>query len=315
MIRVKPVAPRFQRVAARAALALGLGGLAVAGAHGWAQGRASARDDHSASTIAILVTAHAIAAGATLEASDLRWQDWPVAAADRAWLTRGSGPSLVGRIVPAALPAGFPLTAGVAVTVGTGSGFAAAIQPGWRAISIAVTPAAGLAGFIAPGDRVDVLLTQTLGARRTVQTLLADLAVLGIDQQQRGDPSITAPMAAAGDAVADAVASAGAAPPNLVTLQVRPREAEALAVAAELGKLSLALRGPGAEAVAAAGRQWDSDVTGLSAALLGAGANSSAVPVPSPIAIAAPAPVAARPASGIEIVYGAAPAAVPAGAK
>ena len=315
MIRVNPVAPRFQRVAARAALALGLGGLAVAGAHGWAQGRAAARDDRSASTVAVLVTALAIAAGATLEASDLRWQDWPVDAVDRVWLTRGSGPSLVGRIVPAALPAGFPLTAGVAVTVGTGSGFAAAIQPGWRAISIAVTPAAGLAGFIAPGDRVDVLLTQTLGARRTVQTLLADLAVLGIDQQQRSDAAITAPIAAAGDAVADAVARAGAGPPNLVTLQVRPRQAEALAVAAELGKLSLALRGPGAEAVGAGSRQWDSDVTGLSAALLGAGANNSAVPAPSPNAVAAATSAAARPASGIEIVYGAAPSAPPAGAK
>ena len=59
------------------------------------------------------------------------------------------------------------------------------IRPGRRAISIAVSPAGGLAGFLAPGDHVDVLLTQTLGKRRTVQTLLTDLPVLGVDSHGR----------------------------------------------------------------------------------------------------------------------------------
>jgi pilus assembly protein CpaB len=195
------------------------------------------------------------------------------------------------------------VTASLTVATGAGSAFAAAIRPGWRAISIAVGPAAGLAGFVAPGDRVDVLLTHSVGNRRTAQTLIADLGVLGVDQRQRGDAG--GPLASANDIVASA--NSGAAPPDLVTLEVTPQQAEALTVAAELGKLSLVLRGPGREAARVGGRRWDSDVTGLPPALLAAGGSTAAVPPPSPVAaVAAPAPT-----GGVEIVYGLPPAAAP----
>jgi pilus assembly protein CpaB len=220
--------------------------------------------------------------------------------------------------MPMRLAAGMPVTDAMSIATGNGSGFAAAIRPGWRAATIAVTPAAGLAGFIAPGDRVDVLLVQTLGNRRTAQTLLDDLGVLGVDQRQRADRSIAAPLAAASDVIADATKASGSAPPDLVTLEVTPRQAEALAIAAELGKLSLVLRGPGREMVAPGGRRWDSDVTGLSPALLatsaaGGGLAGALAPAPVQAVPTVPAmpPVAAPPAEhgGVEVVYG-----LPAGA-
>ena len=297
MIRTSASGHRLRRFASRAALATGLAGAAFVAAQALAGAQAP-----PAPTVEVLVTARAIAAGATLQPADLRWQAWPADAVARDWLVRGKDtPGLAGQVVPAALVAGMPVNAALALPV-AGSGFAAAIRPGWRAVSIAVTPAAGLAGFVAPGDRVDVILTQTLGNRRTAQTLLADLGVLGVDQQSRGGGSASA---AAGDAVADAAAALGGAPPGLITLEVLPAQAEALAVAAEIGKISLVLRGPAAGGVAPATRRWDTDVTGLPAALLIADNGGGSVPVA--VANASPTPVAASPPArtGTEIVYGA----------
>ena len=144
--------------------------------------------------------------------------------------------------------------------------------------------------------------------------MLTDLGVLGVDQRQRGSRGTDAPLVAAGDVVAGA---SGAEPPNLITLEVTSRQAEAIAVAAELGKLSLVLRGPGRDPAVAGSRRWDSDVTGLSAAQLAAGGNSGdafarsvlAVPAASSAVAPSPSPPGGR---GVEIVYGA-PAAAPPG--
>lgn len=201
-----------------------------------------------------------------------------------------------------------PATSAPPVPPVADTGLAAGIRPGWRAATIAVGPAAGLAGFIAPGDRVDVLLTQTLNGRRTAQTLLEDLVVLGVDQRRR-DNGPAAALSAAGDvaaaaAAADVVAAAtsqsGAAPPGLVTLEVLPRAAQALAVAGELGRLSLVLRGPGGGASDSSGRRWDSDVTGLPAALFATPAPRAAAPLAAGVAVPPPA------SGGISIDYGAA---------
>ena len=312
MIRTGPRGLPARRIAARAALSLSFAALAFVGAQGWTEGRA-ATGRPVITTAEVLVAAHPLPAGTRIEAADLHWQRWPLDAIDPLWLTRERGSSsMLGRVVPVGLAAGMPLTTAVAAAPGSGSSFAAAIRPGWRAATIAVTPAAGLAGFIAPGDRVDVVLTQTLGARRTAQTLFADLGVLGVDQRQRGDFRAAAPIAATSDALGDA---SGTEPPGLVTLEVTPRQAEALAVAADLGKLVLILRGPGAEAATPPVRRWDSDITGLPAALLAPSPiGASPVAAIPPAVIAAPAPAPATPA-GVEIVYGLPSAKAPEAAK
>lgn len=255
----------------------------------------------------VLITARAIEPGERLVVTDMRWRPWPASAIDAGWLVRGrpGANGIIGRVATARLAAGTPLNLAMAAAPGHGSTFAAMIRPGQRAITIAVTSAAGLAGFLAPGDRVDVLLTQAIGNRRTGQTLLHDIMVLGVDQQQRGDGAgMTAPLEAAGDVIAEATEASGSEPPGLVTLEVSPKAAETLAVAAELGTLSLVLRGPGAEADGPGGRSWDTEITGLPAAMLAAGGNtasSAALPPVAPI----PSPAAAAPAPrGVEITYG-----------
>jgi pilus assembly protein CpaB len=99
-----------------------------------------------------------------------------------------------------------------------------------RAVSIKLTPVSGAAGFVQPGNRVDLLLTRELpqnaegGPRRVVSdTLLEDVRVLAIDQNVND---------------VDQVAKIG----DTATLEVTPRQGELIAAAIDLGKLSLALR-------------------------------------------------------------------------
>ena len=318
MIAARPRRWRLRRALVQTALSASFALAAFAVAQTWLETRslaaASPIADPAAGRMAeVLVTARNLEAGDTLVEGDLRWQAWPVSAVLPGWEVRGrDGRQALarhaGQIVPVRLPSGVPVTAASLAAPGSGSRFAAAIGAGQRAATIAVSPAAGLAGFVAPGDRVDVLLVQTLGSRRTAQTLLRNLGVLGVDQRQRADSRLTAPLAAASDAIAGAAGAAGAAPPGLVTLEVTPAQAEALAVAAELGKLSLVLRGPGNEAPGLGGRQWDTDVTGLPAAMMAtnfssglAGALATSAP---------PAPPMARQRGGlgqVDIVYGLSP--------
>jgi pilus assembly protein CpaB len=288
----------MQQSLIRLLLAGGLAAAALVLTQLWMAGRAGAAG--RVATVDVLVTARPVAAGSVMAADDLRWQRWPAELAGEAWLVRPDGLSLlVGRVAAGPLPAGVPMIQAMTLAPGEGSSFAAGIRPGRRAVTIAVTPAGGLAGFAEPGDRVDVLLTQAIGNRRTAQTLIADLAVLGVDGRRRGDAS---PLAAASDVIAEAAIDTGAAPPGLVTLEVTPRQAEALAVAGEMGKLSLVLRGPGREDRSAGGRRWDDDVTGLSVAQLA----PNAAPPP---AVAAPPvpPLVTAGGGGVEVVYGVAP--------
>ena len=95
-----------------------------------------------------------------------------------------------------------------------------------RAATISVTEITGVAGFVLPGTFVDVLLTSDVGQRDkklASRTLLQNVPVLGVDQsssEDEDDPQVV----------------------NAVTLEVTPRDGKKLALAQEVGKLSLLLR-------------------------------------------------------------------------
>jgi pilus assembly protein CpaB len=114
---------------------------------------------------------------------------------------------------------------------------AAVLKPGGRAVSIGVDAVTGAAGLIAPGDLVDLILTQDFPreqaqpAQRVVgETILTGARVIAVDQQiAQGAPTIE-PGAPAGRVA------------RTVTLEVKPTEAERVAVAERLGRLSLSVR-------------------------------------------------------------------------
>ena len=115
---------------------------------------------------AVLVAAADLAVGSFVQPDSLRWQDWPDVAVPETYLVRGQGDEaqFVGAVVRRPLIVGQPLTAGSVVKPGERGFLAAVLEPGMRAISVPVDEAAGNAGLIFPGDRVDLILTQTLSA-------------------------------------------------------------------------------------------------------------------------------------------------------
>lgn len=125
-----------------------------------------------------------------------------------------------------------PIDRDYIVAPGEGGFMSAVLYPGMRAISIGVNVVSGNAGFIFPGDRVDLLLTHRVegpdgGESYATETFVEDVRVLAIDQQVN-NPDRKAVIA------------------KTVTLEVLPKQAEQVLVAEELGKISLILRSMGA---------------------------------------------------------------------
>ena len=151
-----------------------------------------------------------------------------------------SAAKLAGTVVRTEIVAGQPITRGALVAPGDRGFLAAALGPGMRAVTISVTERSGVGGFVVPGDRVDLMLTQTMhgedagGAMNgggqpfaVTETILRDLRVLATDQ------SVGA------DLVGGHVAAHAS---HTVTLEVSPRNAEKIEVAQSVGALSLTLR-------------------------------------------------------------------------
>jgi pilus assembly protein CpaB len=111
---------------------------------------------------------------------------------------------------------------------------ASVLKDGDRAVAIGVDPVSGVAGLIWPGDHVDVLLVQDMGEKEPLaqralsETVLADIRVIAIDQEMVQG---TAPGGGAAGKLA-----------HTVTLEVDPMQAQKVAVATTMGKLSLAIR-------------------------------------------------------------------------
>ncbi|MDR5899529.1 Flp pilus assembly protein CpaB [Halomonas vilamensis] len=163
--------------------------------------------------------------GSTVEASDLKMVAMP-----RALVPPNSFNDIekvVGRVNNQVIyPGEIVLEGRVSEHLG-GSALAALLEPGMRAMSVRVDDVVGVAGFLLPGNRVDVVSTKRNGNRNSVETktVLSNLKVLAVDQiagQERDSPVIV----------------------RAVTLAVTTQEAEILAEATQEGKVQLTLRNP-----------------------------------------------------------------------
>jgi pilus assembly protein CpaB len=141
---------------------------------------------------------------------------------------------LAGMVVRVQITAGQPLTKGALVQPGDRGFLAAALGPGMRAISVQVDARTGVSGFIFPGDRVDIVLSQSVttpGAEGppllAAETIVRNVRVLATDQR-------TVPEDAEGKREVKTFST--------VTMEVTPRLAEKIAVAQSIGQITLALR-------------------------------------------------------------------------
>ncbi|WP_106639615.1 Flp pilus assembly protein CpaB [Allosphingosinicella vermicomposti] len=184
----------------------------------------------------VLVATRALPVGTIIDAEALRFQPWPKGLIQPAYYTKENGgdpASLIGTVVRNEITAGQPITQGSLVKPGERGFLAAALGPGMRAITVGVSPTSGVAGFVFPGDRVDIVLTQEVEgggegeALKVAETVLRNVRVLAVDQ------SLTA-QDESGNNVAKTVST--------VTLEATPQMAEKVAVAQKIGELSLSLR-------------------------------------------------------------------------
>jgi len=184
----------------------------------------------------VLVAQRALPPGTIITADALNFQEWPANMVRDAYFVDGkiAMNKLIGTVVRYPITAGQPITQGSLVAPGDRGFLAAALGPGMRAITITVSERAGVAGFVFPGDRVDVMLTQTLRgngadgqALNATETILRNLRVLATDQSTSNE-------SADGKAVVHTF--------HTVTLEVTPKIAEKIEVAQAVGALSLTLR-------------------------------------------------------------------------
>ena len=166
-------------------VALLLAGVSTFAVRGWLEGQRRpapvAAQPVPEQRKAVLVAAADLPVGAFVQPDSLRWQDWPDVATPDTYLVRGAADEaeLVGAVVRRPVGVGQPITAGSVVKPGERGFLAAVLEPGMRAISVPVDEASGNAGLIFPGDRVDLILTQTIeiagdpaGSRRVSETVL-----------------------------------------------------------------------------------------------------------------------------------------------
>ena len=181
----------------------------------------------------ILVARAALPRGQLLKPGDLTWRPWPDSAISSDFIVSGTQAekSVAGSVTREPFVAGEPIVKAKIVTPGDRGFLAAVLKPGMRAVSIAVNQTSDISGFVFPGDRVDILVTLPVPALSTgggyahkaAQTVLSDVRVIAIDQRlesKDGQPSVA----------------------RTVTLEVTPKQSEIVAIADEMGKLSLSLR-------------------------------------------------------------------------
>lgn len=186
--------------------------------------------------VSILVAAHALRGGSLVKPEDLVAQelaqtDVPSGASLDTPMGRSG---LIGAMIRRGMAAAQPILPGDVVHPGDHGFLAAVLGPNLRAITVAVDAVSGTAGLIWPGDRVDVILTQTLddpmiaaGRRVAAETVLSDARVIAVDQQiaQGQAPDVPATQVN-----------------RTATLEVTSIQAERVLVAGRLGKLSLSVR-------------------------------------------------------------------------
>jgi pilus assembly protein CpaB len=183
----------------------------------------------------ILVAKKSLPVGTIVDPDSFSLQPWPKELLQSAYYLEGSSDpkQLFGMVVRYPMTAGQPVTRGSLVGPQDRGFLAAALSAGMRAITVPVNASTGVAGFVFPGDHVDLVLTQQVqgggeGAPLKVsETIVRNVRVLATDQRFSDKDED-------GKTVVKTFAN--------VTMEVTPRIAEKVAVAQSLGTLSLSLR-------------------------------------------------------------------------
>jgi pilus assembly protein CpaB len=175
----------------------------------------------------VVVAKAPIPMGVRLTADHVKVVPWPARSP-----IEGTFPdvkTVVDRGLVAAVAANEPITETKLAPLAAGAGLPPAIRPGMRAMSVKVNEVIGVAGFVVPGTRVDVLVTIPLEKSSVSRVVVSNVQVL-----------------TAGTRYDDMEAKKDGKPirSTVVTLMVSPTDAERIVLAANEGQIMLALRNP-----------------------------------------------------------------------
>lgn len=191
----------------------------------------------------VLVAKTPLGIGAVLKEDDhFEWRAWPKDGIAPQYVLESSGMAaqFVGAAVMREMVLGEPIVAGKVIKPGERSLMSALLTPGMRAATAPVNVQAGVAGFVSPGDRVDLILITGVDTivpearprggleerrrpRQFGEVILSDLRVLAVDQSVQN-------------------LGTGTRVGRTVTFEVTPKQAEILAVARTIGEIYLVLR-------------------------------------------------------------------------
>ena len=183
----------------------------------------------------VLVAKRSLPVGTIITPDSVAFQPWPSELVSNAYFLEADSKidSLLGTVVRNAVTAGQPVTQGSLVKPGDRGFLAAALGPGMRAVTVPVSARTGVAGFVFPGDRVDLVLTQSVSgdgggpALNASETIIRNLRVLATDQRVSAE---------------NAEGKREVVTFTTVTVEATPKLAEKIAVAQTIGTLSLSLR-------------------------------------------------------------------------
>ena len=174
----------------------------------------------------VVVAAKALQTGERISAGGVKLVGWPAEALVPGSFTKVE--DVIDRGVLTQIAENEPLTETKVAPVGAGAGLPPTIPPGMRAISVRVNEVVGVAGFVTPGNRVDVFVTLTRNDSSLTRVVTSNVQVLTAGTKYEQDKSKS------GEAI----------PSTVVTLLLSPEEAERVVLAAAQGQIMLALRNP-----------------------------------------------------------------------
>ena len=227
-------------------VALAMGTIAALMARSWISRHSAPQ---SAATGSMVVAATSLPFGTVLTTDNLSEIPWASAELpEGAFATKTDLLKDGRRVVLSAMERSEMIVKAKVTAPGQRASLSVLLEEGQRAVTVRVDDVRGVAGFILPGDRVDVVMlrseTQKGETENSAEVLVQYVKVLAIDQlaNERQDQPTVATVAKA------------------VTLQVTPEQAQKILLAGNIGKLSLVLRQPGEARSVATARITDSDL-------------------------------------------------------
>ena len=246
-------------------VALVLGGLAALLARNWLVSHAQSSTEGT-----IVIAGVPLSFGAMLTADNLTEIPWTAGRLpDGAYATKSDVLKDGRRMALAAIARNEPILRDKITAPGQLATLSTVLEPGKRAVTVRVDDVRGVAGFIQPGDRVDVVLIRTEAETKTKEgssdIIMQSAKVLAIDQltgERTDKPQIA----------------------KAVTLEVDEQDAQKILLASNIGRLSLILRQPDEAKSTEVRRVTERDLT-------------TAVPPVEPAAVVVPVAAPGRPAT------------------